>query len=745
MPLRPRPRTRHLHDDGTPRFTNHLAHETSPYLLQHVHNPVDWRPWGDEAFAEARRRDVPVFLSVGYATCHWCHVMEEESFEDEDIAAVMNTHFVCIKLDREERPDVDAHYMAAVQGMTGHGGWPMSVWLTPDERRPFFCGTYFPARDGDRGTRTGFRTVLLRLASAWREKRDDVVTSAAAIATELAAHARALRPADAPGASAVVDHVASFVAARFDATWGGLRGAPKFPSTTPVQLLLRHAARNHGPHGAQSRHIALFTLDRMIDGGLMDHLGGGFHRYSVDERWHVPHFEKMLYDNALLVPALLEAWQLTGEERYARAAKSTLSFLDDTLSLVEDDGTKTAFFSATDADSATPSGGREEGYFFTWTRDEIATELAADRSFAAGDGTDAADTIDAATAAAVVAAVFDVTPEGNFEHGRSVLWRKEPLPTVAKRLGRSAFDVEAIVERARPVLLRARRERPAPLTDDKVIASWNGLAISAFARAAFAFDDEAYAARARAALSFVLTRLRRADSDEHALRLHRAWRAAEARHDGVLDDHAFVCRACLDVFELDGDVRWLDAARALATTIARCFADADAGGFFATASDAEALPGREKPSRDGAEPCGNSVHAENLVRLSLLTDDDEPRRQAERAFRACGQLLQKHPHAVAEMVRALDLEEHAVEIVVVRPPGPLTDDGRQLLAVLRRRFVPARVVVFGDGVADRGLPLLRGRTALGGGVTVYVCEQGVCQRPATTSRALLALLGEAAR
>ncbi|MBM4282813.1 MAG: thioredoxin domain-containing protein [Deltaproteobacteria bacterium] len=727
---RGRPRTRHLRDDGSPRYTNHLSGQTSPYLLQHVHNPVEWWPWGDDAFAEARRRDVPVFLSVGYATCHWCHVMEEESFEDEDIAATMNALYVCVKVDREERPDVDATYMTAVQALTGRGGWPMSVWLTPDTRRPFFAGTYFPPRDGDRGARTGFQTVLVRLAEAWRERRDEVVSSAGQIASELASLSRAPRPADVPGADAVTDAVARFVDGRFDATWGGLRGAPKFPSTTPVRLLLRHAARNEGPHGARSRHLALTTLDRMIDGGLFDHAGGGFHRYSVDERWQVPHFEKMLYDNALLVPALVEAWQLTAEPRYERAARATLDFMATTLGHVDEHGRASAFLSATDADSATPDGHREEGWFFTWTPAELQDEL--------GE----AD-------AAVVAAVFDVTPMGNFEHGRSVLWKKEPTAVVARRLGRTVDEVEAVIDRARPLLARARSERPAPLVDDKVLASWNGLAISAFARAAFAFDDAALAARARAALDFVLTRLRRDDDGGDGLSLWRSFRAGQARNDGVLDDHAFVCRACLDVFELDGDRRFLRAARALARTIARHFADDEAGGFFATAKGAEALLSREKPDRDGAEPSGNAVHAENLVRLALLLDDADARAAAGRTFRAFGQILQAHPHALAELALALDLDEHGKELVIARPAGAdggqagaVDDDGRQLLSVLRRRFLPARVIVWRgpDDDDDDELSLARGRGCVDGKATVYVCEQGACRLPATTSRALLAAL-----
>jgi uncharacterized protein YyaL (SSP411 family) len=719
-----RPRTRHLHQDGTPRFTNHLVGQTSPYLLQHVHNPVQWWPWGDEAFAEARRRDVPVFLSVGYATCHWCHVMEEESFEDEDLAATMNAHYVCVKVDREERPDVDATYMAAVHALTGRGGWPMSVWLTPDTRRPFFAGTYFPPRDGARGVRLGFETLLLRLSEAWQQRREEVVKSAAHITDELVASTRAPQPASVPGGKTLLDDVARFVADRFDARFGGLRGAPKFPSTTPVRVLLRHAARDQGPAGQESRRLALLTLDRMRDGGLFDHVGGGFHRYSVDERWQVPHFEKMLYDNALLVPAFVEAWQLTALPRYEAAARQTLAFMATTLGHVDDDGRPAAFLSATDADSATPVGPREEGYFFTWTMEELALEL--------GD-------VDAA----VVAAVFDVTAAGNFEHGRSVLWCKEPMAVVAKRLSRSVDDIEAIVAAALPLLLRARSERPAPIVDDKVLASWNGLAISAFARAAFAFDDQDLAHRARRALRFVLTKLRRDDDDDgRGLRLWRSYRAGQARNDGVLDDHAFVCRACLDVFELDGDGSFLQAAKALARTIARHFADETHGGFFATAADAEALLTREKPDRDGAEPSGNAVHAENLVRLALLTGDDDFRRQAEGTFRAFGQILTRHPHALCEMVLACDLEENGQEIVIAQPPGPLSDDGRLLLQVLRRRFLPARVIAWTAEHKETEplLPLLQGRGAQGGDATVYVCEQGACRLPVTTSRALLQVL-----
>jgi uncharacterized protein YyaL (SSP411 family) len=714
------PRTRHFNTDGTPRYTNRLQGQTSPYLLQHVHNPVAWWPWGDDAFAEARRRDVPVFLSVGYSTCHWCHVMEEESFEDEDIAAALNASFVCIKLDREERPDVDAVYMSALQAMTGQGGWPMNVWLTPDSRRPFFAGTYFPPRDGDRGARMGFTTVLQKLAEAWQGDREKIVSSANAIALELLAMMRAPAPGDAPGLT-VSDDVVAHCASRFDARHGGVGRAPKFPSQTPLRLLMRHSTRTGRPEG---KEMALLTLRRMVDGGIFDQLGGGFHRYSVDDRWLVPHFEKMLYDNALLVPALTDAWQLTADPMFEMAARATLGFIDGELS--RGDG---AFFSATDADSMTPGGDREEGYFFTWTRAELDLELRI-AGFSDDD-------------IAALALVWDVSPAGNFE-GRSILWHKDSLKDVAKRLARPLPELQALMARARPVLLSARRERPAPLMDTKVIAAWNGLAISAFAIAGFVFDDDVLVERAARAFA-ALMGARRDDG--------RLWRvkgtsdgAVAASAPGTLEDHAFMCRAALDLFEATGTVSYLQEARALDDVLARFFEDSAHGGFFISPSDGEALLVRDKPDRDGAEPSGNSIHTENLVRLALLTDDDSYRKRADRSLRCFGQLLRNHPQALAEMVAAIELDEAGRELVIALPADPSTidDDGRQLLRVVRQRHIPSRVMVWlkgADGPLQVAVPLARERESTGA-VRVFVCEGGACRVPTTTSRGLLEALAK---
>ena len=709
-------RTRHFNADGSPRFSNQLVGQTSPYLLQHVHNPVAWWPWGDEAFSEARRRDVPVFLSVGYSTCHWCHVMEDESFEDEDVAALLNANFVCIKLDREERPDVDAVYMSALQAMTGQGGWPMSVWLTPDTRRPFFAGTYFPPHDGDRGTRLGFVTILHKLTEAWQGDRQKIVDSANAIADELLTMMRAPLPGDAPGLT-VSDDVVAHCAARFDARFGGVGRSPKFPSQTPLRLLMRHSSRTGRPAG---KDMALLTLRRMIEGGIFDQLAGGFHRYSVDERWLVPHFEKMLYDNALLVPALTDAWQLTQDPVFEEAARATLRWIDVELSSA--DG---GFCSATDADSMTPGGEREEGFFFTWTPDELALELGV-----AGFSDDDSK---------AVARIWDVTAAGNFE-GRSILWHKDPLADVAKRLSRPLPELRALMARARPVLLSARRERPAPLLDTKVITAWNGLAISAFAIAGFVFDDDTLVQRAARAFAALMARARRADG--------RLWRVkGDGGHDapGTLDDQAFACRAALDLFEATGTLSYLQDARALDDVLARSFEDAERGGFYISASDGEALLVREKPDRDGAEPSGNSVHTDNLIRLALITDDDSYRQRADRSLRCFGQLLRTHPEALSEMVAAIELDEAGRELIISLPAEPATidDDGRQLLRVLRQRHIPSRVIVWQRGLDEAlqaAVPLARERQSTGA-VRVFVCEGGACRLPTTTSRGLLDVLG----
>jgi uncharacterized protein len=673
-------RTHHL-EAGLPRFTNRLGLERSPYLRQHAHNPVSWYPWGDEAFEVARRTGRPVFLSVGYSTCHWCHVMERESFEDLEIARLLNSRFVPIKVDREERPDVDAIYMTAVQLLTGGGGWPMSVWLTAD-REPFFGGTYFPPRA--RGGMSGFLEVLGEIAQVWDRDRLRV-TSATRSLTEAVRTALGApgQVADAlPGAEPIARAV-ELVSRSFDENHGGLRRAPKFPSGVPLRLLLRHHRRTGD---ARSLHMALLTLERMSAGGLQDQVGGGFHRYSTDERWLVPHFEKMLYDNALLAVAYCEAWQLTGRRELARVARSTLDFL-----LRDMRSPEGALISAIDADSE-----GEEGRFYTWTAGELEEALGPDApELMTFHGADAG---------------------GNFE-GRNVLWVPQPDE-----------DRWAALAPLRARLLEARSRRIPPLDDEKVLAGWNGLGVSALATGGRVLAEPRYVAAAAQAAELVLTRMVKVG------RLQRTWVAGEAGVPAYLEDHAFLAQGLLDLFEATFEPRWLAAATDLADRMEALFGDAAAGGWFSTADDHERLLVRERPTHDGAEPSGASVAILNALRLASFTADSRWRERAERALRFYARTLEEQPLALGEMLVALDAAtDVAREVVLVWPAGqPPPQD---FLEVLRRTFLPNRALTgAAEGAALDQLaavaPIASGKVAAGGRPTAYVCERGACHLPA---------------
>jgi uncharacterized protein len=671
------PRTRHVRDDGAARFVNRLALESSPYLLQHAHNPVDWRPWGEEAFAEARERDVPVFLSVGYSTCHWCHVMEEESFEDLEIAEVLNRLFVPVKVDREERPDVDSIYMQAVQLLTQHGGWPMSVFLTPD-RKPFYGGTYFPPRDGVRGARVGFLTLLKELHRVYAEERARATDAADQISLAVKESLAADRPADAPGLQ-VLHGAMRYYAEVFDPREGGVRRAPKFPSSLNVRFLLRYA---HRTGDEQALHMATLTLTRMALGGIYDQVGGGFHRYSTDARWLVPHFEKMLYDNALLVPAYVEAWQMTGDTFFRDIAADVLDYV--AREMTDPGG---AFWSATDADSE-----GEEGTFFVWTPQELTAVLGE------GDGARAAE-------------LFAVTAEGNFE-GKNVL----SLARVPSEEDR------ALLRKIRPKLYEARARRPPPLTDRKILTGWNGLMISAFARAGLALGRADFVERARRAAEYLL-RVHRVSG-----RLARSSMDGVARHTGLLEDHAFFAAGLLDLFQATGEPRWLAEAERLHEELEARFADRQNGGYFRTPADGEELLAREKPAYDGAEPTGNSVAALTLLRLEALTGTARWREAAERILKCFGALLAGAPGALGEMLLAVDFAlADAREIVLVRPPR---SDDAPLLDVVRSLFLPNAVLVRAEE-GNNELALARDRTAIRGASAAYVCVRGACQLPVT--------------
>ena len=684
------PRTRHRGEEGRALYTNRLILTSSPYLLQHAHNPVDWHPWGDEAFQKARRLGRPVLLSVGYSTCHWCHVMEEESFEDLEIARFLNENYVAIKVDREERPDVDSVYMSAVQALTGSGGWPMTVWLTAD-REPYYGATYIPPRDGDRGVQVGFLSMLRRLKQAFDEEPDKVAASA----SELTAAVRARLTPPAGGSASIgaeslkkaVDHYKE----SFDSVNGGVAGQRKFPSSLPVRMLLRYHRRTGDE---RSLEMAALTLRKMAAGGIRDQVGGGFHRYTTDRVWLVPHFEKMLYDNALLVSAYLDGYQATGDEELARVARDTLRYVERDMTSPEG-----AFYSATDADSLAPGGPREEGWFFTWTPADLVEALGEERARA-------------------VSAIYGVTEKGNFE-GRNILHLEG---------GAVPADLRPLIDEAREILYLERAARPAPLRDEKILTAWNGLMISAHAQAALVLGEQGYARAAARAAGFILKELRRDG------RLLRSYKDGQATHRAYLEDYAFLIAGLIDLFEATGERRWLEEAIALDGTLERHHEDEESGGFFLTSDDHEELLAREKPDHDGAVPSGNSIAALNLLRLHELTTRDRYRQRAERAMGASG-FLSRAPMAVSEMLLAVDFHtDSPKEIVIVAPAGP--EQAEPFLVRLRGVFLPNRVVA----VAVEGkhleslseiVPLLAGKIARDGKATAYVCERGICDLPTT--------------
>ena len=679
-----RPRTEHLRE-GKPEYTNRLILETSPYLLQHAHNPVSWYGWGDEAFEDARRLDRPVMISIGYSTCHWCHVMERESFEDVEIARYLNEHFICIKVDREERPDVDAIYMSAVQALSGAGGWPLNVFLTP-EREPFFGGTYFPPRDGDRGARRGFLSLIGELADVYRRDRPRVTGAArdlTRVVRELLAEGAPTSPEGLalPTSAPILSAVDAYKRA-FDPVEGGTRRAPKFPSQLPVRLLLRAHRR---ANDAVALHMATLTLEKMAGGGMYDQLGGGFHRYSTDARWLVPHFEKMLYDNALLAVAYAEAHQATGRADFARVTREVLDYV--LREMTSPDG---AFYSATDADSE-----GDEGKFFVWSLAEIREVLGpeADR----------------------FARYYGVTERGNFE-GHNIL--NAAAPDEAEH---------AALRAAREKLYEVRARRIPPLRDEKILAAWNGLMISGMAVGARVLGEPRYAQAAARAAEFVLGRMREGG------RLRRSYIDGRAQHNAYLDDYAFLTQGLIDLHEATFDVRWLREALALAGQVDAHYADRERGGWFMTSDDHEKLLAREKPAYDGAEPSGNSVQLLNTLRLGELTTDDRFRVAAERALQAFAPQLIERPLALSEMLLALDFwTDTPREVVIVWPEGG--SGAGPLLDVLRKTFLPSKVLAGGsEGAAIEELarvaPIAEGKGALGGKPTAYVCEKGLCQAP----------------
>ncbi|MCK6445112.1 MAG: thioredoxin domain-containing protein [Planctomycetes bacterium] len=673
---------------------NRLAHETSPYLLQHAGNPVDWYPWGPEALERAKRESKPIFLSIGYSACHWCHVMERESFENDAIARLMNEHFVNVKVDREERPDLDDIYMRAVQALSGSGGWPMSVFLTPS-LEPFYGGTYFPPTR--MYGRPSFPDVLESVARAWQRDREGVERTS----RKLVEHIRRESTMDFAGAldPGVLDRGFEMLASNFDPVWGGFGDAPKFPHATDLRVVLRHWLRTKD---ARALDMVRLTLDRMKNGGIYDQLGGGFHRYSTDERWLIPHFEKMLYDNALLVPAYLEGFLATGDAEYARIARECCEW-----ALREMTTPEGAFASSQDADSE-----GEEGKFFVWTESELARVLGAKHG-------------------AWAAAWYGVTHEGNFEHGTSALWRNDPPGAVALKLHVELGELEHTLRDARSKLSAARRARIAPGTDDKVLVSWNGMMISALALAHQTLDEARFLSAARRAANHVLGKMRKPDGS-----LFATSRGERAHLNAYLDDYAFFVQALIDLYEADFDPRWIREALGLTAIVTQRFEDREKGGFFATADDHEALIARLKSPQDGAVPSGNGVHVLNLLRLAELTGRRELATQAERSLTALGGLLNRFPAALGQLLLAVDfLAAVPREIVLGGEPGSRELD--DMLRTVRGRFLPQKVVALVDARADRELlPLLENKDAGDRRARAWVCRNYTCRQPVDSAREL---------
>jgi uncharacterized protein YyaL (SSP411 family) len=680
--------------------TNRLAGETSPYLLQHARNPVDWFPWGAEALAKAEAEDKPILLSIGYAACHWCHVMERESFEDEATAFLMNEHFVSIKVDREERPDLDSVYMDAVQAMTGGGGWPLTAFLTPDGR-PFYAGTYFPPEP--RHGLPAFGQVLTGVAEAWRDRREELLAQGSRV-TEAIARAGRGDGFSEPPSEATAREALSRLEAAFDERWGGFGSAPKFPQPATLEFVLRRAIRGD----ARALAIVTTTLDRLADGGIRDQVGGGFARYATDRAWHVPHFEKMLPDNAQLARLYVHTWLVTGEDRYRSVAVETLDYL-----LREMRHPGGGFFSSQDADAD-----GVEGSFFTWTWEELV-----------------------ALVGVRVATAFGATPEGNWE-GTNVLWRPIPIAEVAAAQEMSAADLEREVDGARAILLEARERRVRPAVDDKILTAWNALAISALVEAGDAFGELRYLEAAERCAAFLLDHLR-----DPSGRLLRSWRDGVAGTPAFADDHALLADACLLLYQRSGKLRWFREARRLADELLRLFRDEDGGGFFTLGSDAEALVLRPKELYDHAVPSGNSVAADVLQRLALLTGESGYERAAASCFRPIGDAIAQAPAGFGHALCALDLSlGPSREVAIVGDPG--SAETRALVEeVTTARFRPNVVLAVaapGDLEAEREVALLRDRPPVDGRATSYVCERFVCRLPVTEPEALRAALDDRA-
>jgi uncharacterized protein len=725
--------------ESKPEHTNRLAHEKSPYLLQHAHNPVDWYPWGEEAFTKARRENKPIFLSVGYSTCHWCHVMAHESFENEEVAAIMNREFVNIKVDREERPDVDRVYMTFVQATTGSGGWPMSVWLTPD-LKPFVGGTYFAPEE--RYGQPAFKKVLERIATAWKEDHDKIVEQGSRI-VEALRESQSAAPGEGKIDGSVLDAAYKQLDRSYDPKEGGFGNAPKFPRPVTLNFLMRFYARDpKSDAGKQALNMALSTLRKMAAGGMHDHIGGGFHRYSVDRYWHVPHFEKMLYDQAQLAVAFLDAFQITKDKQYESVARDILDYVARDMTSKEG-----GFFSAEDADSPIPAAAVDlsavasakaddrghpktaEGAFYVWTKKEIDDALG-----------DSAEIFDFHYGVQV----HGNAPEGSDPHdefrGKNILIERHTIAETARHFKKSEAEIGKMLTRSREKLFAIRAQRPRPHLDDKIISSWNGLMISAYARAAQVLDDTRYLETATRAANF----LRRNLYEEKSKLLYRSYREGRSNIEGFADDYAMVIQGLLDLYAASFDVEWLKLASDLQATQDGLFFDEKNGGYFSSSGRDESVFVRMKDDNDGAEPAASSISTLNLQRLSQIYDDPKLAERAKKTIDAFATILSQFPSGMPQMLVAVQdsLGKPRQIVIAGKKDSPET---RALLKEVHRHFLPNTIVILADATegqkylgekneAIRAMSLVEGKSA------AYVCENFTCKAPVTEVKLLSDLL-----
>jgi len=681
-----------------PKHTNRLSRETSPYLLQHAHNPVDWYPWGEEAFEKAKSENKPILLSIGYSACHWCHVMEHESFENEKIAALMNELFVNIKVDREERPDLDEIYMNAVQMLTGRGGWPMTMFLTPD-RKPFYGGTYFPPQD--RQGMPGFLRILTAVSQAYRERPQDVEKSVSEILNALQRMAKSQETSQSFSASILADG-AEQVARAYDADNGGLGQAPKFPNAGVYELFLRHYSRSNNERFLE---MVVHTLTKMAQGGIYDHLGGGFHRYSVDAKWLVPHFEKMLYDNAQLLRIYAHAYTLTREPLFKSVIEETLGYL-----LREMFHPQGGFYSTQDADSE-----GDEGKFFVWTGEEI------NRLLGEADGE-------------IFCRMYDVGEPGNFD-GKSILHPILTVDQASKFFRKESSEIQDLVANAKRKLFVEREKRIKPFRDEKIITAWNGLMLSGLAEAIKIIDNPAALDAARKTVEFIFTKMFRDDFLLHS------YKDGQAKLLGYLDDYAFLAVGLLDLYEAMFERSYLDRAIQLTDIMLREFWDERDGGFFFTGKSHEQLISRAKPIFDASIPSGNAMATQLLLRLNHFTGKDQYRASAEKILRSYYDAMESQPFGFAHMLCALDLYlQGAKEIVIVGNPDEAAV--RKFIDEINSIYLPNKVIltVRPGASLSQISPLLEGKTALDGKPTVYVCENSTCSAPVTSAAELRSLL-----